>query len=274
MNPENRILVTGLHRSGTTWLGKAMAQHEDCTVLHEPLNFGFGVNSVPGWYPAAESLTERAQISRLVDDIVSGRARYKTTRRESDSPLKALLRKISGGPDNLAYRRAIKRKARNLVLKDPFCMRLALLLAREHGFRGIILMRHPAAWLTSLKRMGWDIPADVFPDLPMQSPASRTKIGFAHDVGLFWRKMYEYATIEEKSSEGNLKIFRHEDLCVEPVQTGVRVFSHVGLTMTDTVKRFLQETTSGEIETPDNGVLHSMTRNAAALAQSLSLIHI
>ena len=41
--PFNGVLVTGSHRSGTTWVGKILAEAPETCYLHEPFK--------PGWHP-------------------------------------------------------------------------------------------------------------------------------------------------------------------------------------------------------------------------------
>ena len=48
-----------MHRSGTTWLGRALESGGKCSVLHEPLNFHSGIEGVPGWYPTAINIEEK-----------------------------------------------------------------------------------------------------------------------------------------------------------------------------------------------------------------------
>lgn len=48
------ILVTGIHRSGTTWVGKMLAASGQVTYINEPLNVqhrpGIFQAKVPYWY--------------------------------------------------------------------------------------------------------------------------------------------------------------------------------------------------------------------------------
>ena len=50
MKPD--CLVTGMHRSGTTLIGRMVElASSDISVLHEPFNYELGIQGVPSWYP-------------------------------------------------------------------------------------------------------------------------------------------------------------------------------------------------------------------------------
>ncbi|HET7483187.1 MAG TPA: sulfotransferase family protein, partial [Actinomycetota bacterium] len=54
MSETPPIVVTGSHRSGTTWVGRIMALSRGTGYIHEPLNPsrrpGWGAGRVPYWY--------------------------------------------------------------------------------------------------------------------------------------------------------------------------------------------------------------------------------
>ncbi len=42
LNRGKKVLVTGSHRSGTTWVGTILAAHQNAEYIHEPLNVSDG----------------------------------------------------------------------------------------------------------------------------------------------------------------------------------------------------------------------------------------
>lgn len=262
-------LITGMHRSGTTWIGKALSLTDVCSVLHEPLNYDFGVDGAPPWYPNAESKAERSNLADLFNRILDGSARYKV-KRQSDPLLKAVARRLTGGPNNWNYRRAIQADTSHLVLKDPFCLLISLWLAKTYGFRVVILVRHPCAILNSFKRMSWPVP-----DLNANSSGTESysagklePLEYAARFGKFWRDLYSSAIVQVEQSEGRLLMIRHEDLCIDPLAHGQKVFDHLGIPMQSTASEFLIQSTSGKVITPEPGILHSMNRAAGEMVHS------
>ncbi|MCF8233846.1 MAG: hypothetical protein K9G67_15655 [Bacteroidales bacterium] len=43
--PKKEILVTGAHRSGTTWVGHVMREAPEVHYIHEPFNVGLSGNT-------------------------------------------------------------------------------------------------------------------------------------------------------------------------------------------------------------------------------------
>lgn len=267
---EARIsLVTGAHRSGTTWVGQALAEVEGCAVLHEPFNFQFGVDGVPQWYPKAGTAEERALLAPIFERVVSGKARYRV-RRSDDTPLKALARLVSGGPDNWTYRRQFRQHPSRIVLKDPFCVRMARWLGEVYGVRSAVLVRHPGAYLNSLRRMSWTIPEDAFGGATGDagSGTAPETLTEACRVARFWAGLYGDVIAQADAAPDHVRLFRHEDLCLDPIGEGERLFAHIGVPFTDAARAYLARTTSGTVVNPEQNVLHAFDRKSAEMIHS------
>lgn len=268
---EMRSLITGAHRSGTTWLGEALAASGECSVLHEPFNYEFGVEGVPSWYPKLSDPEKKQEIELIVENILSGRARFRTER--SREPFwKRAVRRLTGGPENWRYKRIIRNREPHLVLKDPFCVRFAQLLVRSFGFRAIILVRHPGAYLNSLKRVSW---AEVLPDLGSQEQMATHDVVektdeelLAHRTGVFWTRIYSEVLEQVARHPDEMLLVRHEDLCVDPVGMGERVFRHLGISFNLRARDFMERSTRGAIVEPHAGVVHSLERHSAAMVEA------
>lgn len=132
------ILVTGMYRSGTTWVG-AMLATPGVWHVHEPFNPHQGLwdreleYAVPG--------EGRPDIDRFVAKILSGRHRR-------------ALRMPHSHRWFLPIRLLPQRPSRVLI-KDPSAALLGEYLTRRHGMRTLVLFRHPAAVAQSVVRLGW-----------------------------------------------------------------------------------------------------------------------
>ena len=68
------VLVTGAHRSGTTWVGRTLAHHPSCVYVHEPFNvsdpnqaFGYRVAAAFYYVPgSAHEACIHAAFARLL----------------------------------------------------------------------------------------------------------------------------------------------------------------------------------------------------------------
>lgn len=136
--PGPPILVTGMYRSGTTWVG-AMLAPAGLWHLHEPFNPNRGLwRDELAYAPAAAA---RPDIDDLVRGLLHGRHR-------------SVLRLPHAGRWFTPLRLLPFEPAR-VLLKDPSAALLAEYLVRRHGMRALVLFRHPAAIVRSFLRLGW-----------------------------------------------------------------------------------------------------------------------
>jgi hypothetical protein len=147
------ILVTGSHRSGTTWVGKVLAASPGVAYVHEPFNPqrapGWIGGRLPHWYLYVCPENEAPYV-RLVRRVLS--LRYPI-----GPDLAALRTPRQAGQAALEWARSVlprRRSARPLV-KDPIALFSAEWLAGRFGVAPVVMIRHPAAFAGSLKRLDW-----------------------------------------------------------------------------------------------------------------------
>jgi hypothetical protein len=146
------ILVTGSHRSGTGWVGQVLAASprrvgyiwEPFSILHRP---GTCVARFEHWFPYVCDENE-AQVRGPVADMLAWRYAYGAELRAVRSP-KDAARMVRD-----AARFARNRRAGALpLLKDPIAVFSAEWLADRFAARPVLLVRHPAAFAASIKRL-------------------------------------------------------------------------------------------------------------------------
>jgi len=247
------ILVTGAHRSGTTWAGKMLAADMDIAYISEPLNVlhrpGVFRAQVRHWYqyicddneaeylPAFRHLLEYDYF--LWDEIRSIRSR------------KDFLRM---GRDFMIFYNALERGQRALI-KDPFAVFSVPWFAKRLNFKVAITVRHPAAFASSLQRLNWTFD---FNDLleqpllmrdhlesyrePMLSIHADDVIGQA---SLLWKMIY---SVVHKFRETNPEwiIIKHEDFSRDPVNKYRELYATLGLDFTRRVEKFIRDASSPE----------------------------
>jgi hypothetical protein len=247
------ILVTGTHRSGTTWVGKMLAADAMTAYISEPLNVlhrpGVFHAKVNHWYqylceenekeylPAFEELLEFDY--HLWDEIRSLRSRRDVLRM---------------GRDFFIFYNALMRGQR-LLLKDPFAVFSTPWFARRLNSKVVITVRHPAAFASSLKRLNWPFDFQDLLDQPllmrdhlepyrgeMQSIQQDDVIGQA---ALLWKLIYRsvHAT---RSLHPDFLIVRHEDLSREPIPGYRALYSALGLEFTPRVEKTILNSSSSE----------------------------
>jgi hypothetical protein len=153
------ILVCGAHRTGTTWVGKALAAAPQVAYISEPLNVLHrpGVLRVPVryWYTYICAENEADFLPGLRETL---QFRYHFAREllSLRSSAAVDLPKDIGrmGRDAGIFLRG-RLAGQTPLLKDPFAVFSALWFARRLGCQVVITIRHPAAFASSLVRLNW-----------------------------------------------------------------------------------------------------------------------
>jgi hypothetical protein len=247
------ILVTGAHRTGTTWVGKMLAANPQTAYISEPLNVlhrpGVLRAPVEHWYayitkgnegrylPAfRELLTFRYH---LLDEIRSLCSR------------KDLLRM---GRDSLIFLNG-RLYGQRPLLKDPFAVFSIPWFAERLNCEIVITVRHPAGFASSLKRLNW--PFD-FRDLLAQPTLMHDHLASdraemesmpADDIigqaSLLWRMVYRVVDSARKQRPDFI-VVRHEDLSLDPLAGYRQLYEALDLDFTDKVQQMILNSSSSE----------------------------
>jgi Sulfotransferase family len=234
------ILVTGAHRSGTTWVGKMLALAPGVAYIHEPFN------------PRTSAGLSPAQFDRYFTVVTSeNEARYRPGLEQTVRfryGLGAQLRSLRGVADLARTGRDLVRVGRNRLtgkrplVKDPIALLSAEWLAESFGMDVVVLIRHPAAFAASLKRLGWkhsfatfiqdgQVPEVVRPyEAEIREQAERPGEILAQ-AALLWRLLYN-AVDGYRERHPDWAFVRHEDASAEPVATFEGLYRKLGLDFT------------------------------------------
>ncbi len=268
------ILVTGSHRSGTTWVGRTIAASPNIGYLDEPFSLrhrpGVLRTRFPFWFPyltTANAGATTADLRRTLAFRYSYAAELGAIGSTRDAG------RMVRDAGRFAVWRA--RRARPL-LKDPIAILAVPWLAAEFDTQPVVLIRHPAAFASSLKRMGWThdfshflrqpgLVDDLVPDLRSDIEAFAAEPRDVIDqAGLLW--VIVHTVIERYRREHPEWAFvRHEDLSNDPFGGFRDMFSGLGLEYTPDVDRYIAESTgaANPAEAP-TGVIHELRRDSSA----------
>jgi hypothetical protein len=136
---NGHVLCTGMHRSGTTWVGGALSAAFHLRNAHEPSN-PLSCRKVRDYYLAVKDPSE---LSAPFDYVLN---RSMTSRFSSA---------LSGYPRHWPRRISAASTYQATLVKDPFAMFNANLLAQHYGMAVVLCVRHPAGVVSSAMRLGW-----------------------------------------------------------------------------------------------------------------------
>jgi hypothetical protein len=250
-NVKTPILVTGAHRSGTTWIGKMLAVSGDIIYISEPLNVHHrpGVLQAPTkyWYTYISEENQSSFLPAFQDTI---RFRYhlwleiKSLRSFKD--VGRMVRDLGRFVDG-------RFRGGRPLLKDPFAVFSAPWFAHSLGCRVVIAVRHPLAFVSSLKRLRWDFD---FRDLLAQpflmrdylEPFRDDMLAQPGDViaqgSLLWRMVYTVVNGFQKSHPEFI-VVRHEDFSRQPEDEFRDLFASLGLVFSRRIQNTIIKSSQG-----------------------------
>jgi len=146
-------------------------------------------------------------------------------------------------------------RGQRALLKDPFAVFSTLWFAKRLNCKIVITVRHPAAFVSSLKRLNWLFDFQDLLDQPllmrdhlepyrdeMRSILPDDVIGQA---ALLWKLIYRsvHAT---RDSNPDFIVVRHEDFSRDPVPCYRDLYSSLSLEFTPRIEKFILNSSSSE----------------------------
>ena len=276
MTPQKNVLVTGAMRSGTTFVGNVLAHPQSLFYLHEPFNPTWGIEGADQWLAYVRN--HNSEYARLVDQFFALEFTYQSP--VEGSSLKRAVKKIVGGKHywrGLFYRYVARHYA-GMLVKDPLSALLSRYMHERHGVAVVALVRHPAAFYYSHKRLGWDFDLDNLREQPclledhLQQEAAllkRTSWTYPERLAVLWRcvnkVLKEFS--ETFAEETTWMLKRHEDYCTRPMEEFEDVFGRLNMDFSSSVKQYIRKSTSRSNATSArSGEPHRLQRNSEAVA--------
>jgi hypothetical protein len=229
-----------------------LALHPAFHYVHELFNpdwgksaeeFGLGVKYYFTYVGEKNGTAFVKPVKRMLEnrfDLIHG-----LTRIRSVQDFNGLLRK------RRTYAR--RRKSGSIpILKDPIALMSAEWLASRFGVRPVVLIRHPAACVSSMKRLNWVSHPESWalsqPLLmrdylgPFKNQIEKLRIG-EHDVieraSLAW-KMHHHVILQYMEKHKDWIFLRHEDLSMDPVDGFTNLYKRLGILITDKIKQEIE----------------------------------
>ena len=244
MELRHSILVTGSHRSGTTWAGRALALADGVRYVQEPFN-------------------------RETNPEISGyrlRNMYAHARDEDAETLRQrYLKFLNPNPNE------------RLLLKDPIALFSAPWIQDEYGAQVVCLVRHPAGFVSSLIKWQWEFHFGYFTSQPvlMESfdPGIRAEIErYAIErqepilqACLLWKVIYSWVHDLEPKKRKWIMV-RYEDLAKQPIPQFKRLYRKLKLSWTRDVEAEILKM-SGEDKPAESDDPGFKARNAKAMRE-------
>jgi len=273
------ILLFGMPRSGTTWLGKIFDSHPDILYRHEPDSRGT-LNTLPLFASLSEVESCQAFLEKFAEHLPTIRdekvsASLPVFAKSYYVPPQLLLRKILVFGTKAASRilgplsvpdlvNVASNPNVHIVWKSIESLgRLGVLARVFHDSRSIIIFRHPCGFVASVIRgeakrkfegeapssEDWGLYSKLLDleiarkhGLDMQAVKSMTEV---ERLALKWALYYEQA-LDETAGMESVIAMRYEDFCEHPREETKKAFNHCRLNWTANTERFIASSTAHE----------------------------
>ena len=250
------VLVTGIHRSGSTWVGRMLALSSKIVYIHEPFN-------PENYRPEICSTKFRLWFTYIAPEI--------------EGPYYSPLKKTVGLQYNLAAALARSRHLRGAarrishylqfslariqhktaLIKDPIAVFSSEWLASRLGLQPVVLIRHPAAFTASLIKQNWTFTFDHFLKQPLLmehylhpfeaeiSQYTQREMPLLDQACLLWKIIYSVVG-QFQDNHPDWLFVRHEDISREPAASFENLYSALGLKFTDEIRQQIEASSNSE----------------------------
>lgn len=251
------ILVTGIHRSGTTWIGKMLSLGNGVICAFEPFNverLSYKLNGLAHCAYAYIPELDEDEAFKAFEKVLHNKTRKVFSRKDPNYWLPFL-------------------RHGRVIVKDATAAMSSEWLYQHFDLDVVVLIRHPAAYVASLMRMNWDFPFENFLSqdklmenelFPFKKEIESVGDDFIEKAALSWKCIYFVLTNYIKRNNWIVK--RHEDLSRNPVEELKKLYVEVGLEWNEKIRDKIQNfTASSNPTTAKEGVAHQLKRDSKNL---------
>lgn len=262
------ILITGSHRSGSTWVGRMIALSSSVAYIHEPFNLhhrpGLCKAKFECWFPYICDENESFYLNDIEDCL---RFKYqfieelKTAKSKKD--IVRLLR------DYIRFTKYRMLHRRPLV-KDPIAVFSAEWLARSFDMDVVVIIRHPAAFAGSLKKAKWTHPFDHFLLQPLLiqhhlyeyrseiDEYSKIDNNIVDQAILLWNLIH-HMILKYRDNNPDWIFIKHEEISRHPVEEFSNLYKRLGLIFSSDIQEEIKKFSFAD---PSKGNRDSLKRNS------------
>ncbi|QXP78211.1 MULTISPECIES: sulfotransferase [Winogradskyella] len=243
MKPKT-LLITGIHRSGSTWMGKIMGMSKELQYIHEPFNIAKNSDMPLQYWYQYFTLDSDVSVRKKLKKYLN-----KFHQIDFIRLFKALKKTKYLGQAKDAFLYEFKCFHAIPLYKDPIALLLSEWFYEELDAYVIVSIRHPAAFVASVKVKNWifdfnnllkqdQLMQDYLLDYKLEMELANEKQDLIESSILIWNILYSVVfKLQEKYKDNPNWIFiRHEDLSRSPEEKYNQIFKKLNLKFTTPIK--------------------------------------
>lgn len=260
------ILVTGAHRSGTTWIGKMLSLSPDIYYVDEPFHLDLrkGKSPVNKWFEYVSNSSDKEKQDKFFNYF----SNFTTN---SFFAILSDIKQVRGKRSFInLFENYIKRKKQRALIKDPIAFFSTEWLFQHFNCDVVVLIRHPAAFTGSLKVKNWEFDFNNLLDQPdlinnyvpqfadLIKEYSINKKDIIQQGCLLWNIIYSTVKILNQKYP-NWIFIRHEDISFDPLGQFKFLYTKLGIGKFEDVQNKI---TSSTLSTdPQNNFVRNSKEN-------------
>ncbi len=276
MKKNRHILVTGSNRSGTTWVGTMLSLSPRVNYIFEPFSYQLKSAKLskvdcPFTHYLHFVTPEEHDRAKKYNNCRLGKRPISWRKDFLENPT---FRRFFGA--SYRYIKSFKEIFRNIeraVIKDPIALMSAEWMARTFECYVLVMIRHPAAYVESIKRVGWRTNPRIFlkQELLMDTylnPMKDEILGFSsndnniiEEASLCW-KIYHFLINIYKENHPEWVFLKHEDISRNPIKSFKYLYDKFSLPFTPDVSKTIQNYSGSHNPVDPTDKVHLLHRNS------------
>ena len=213
----------------------------------------------------------------MVRNLLNGKAVYKRgldSKETNHGTLKSTLAKLFRSRSNLQYQYAFYNPmVRRLLIKDPIACLSSEYFHQVFNVDTVILIRHPAAFVGSIRRLNWRFDFENFYSQnhlmarhlnPILKDCETSQLSDIAEGALLWKCIYQvlFCYLERNPKMIGVK---HEDISRSSPQTFRALYQRLGIKYTPRIDQTIKSfTDNSNVTAPTDNKAHVLKRNSQA----------
>jgi Sulfotransferase domain len=274
-NTPTPVMVSGLQRSGTTWTAKMIELAKEMFMVVEPFNLQREVlhllklKAMFQWWPEVDE--ERFWKLRNGFGLKFTKGELKLFYKENTQ----FKYHFYHFQRYIFLNRKLNKNMKP-VIQDPFAIFMAPWLNKTFGIQMLLIYRHPAAYINSMKRMQWGFNFDwlasqeelmeqrlsPFRDQILEQ-ATRGFIPFEIETQCLVWNIFTSTIRDYQKQQPEWLFFRHEDLSFSPVESFKNIYENLELEFNDSIIQKIKKFTGeGNPANAKKDKMHTLKRDS------------
>jgi len=264
------ILVTGAVRSGTTFVGKVLAETEGAIYVSEPFNIHNKKVYDTNWQNQWTYLTDADKTAYYKKLCNAFKLEAQTKSPLSLNGIRAFLHDMAlsfvGSPERV-------------IIKDPIALASTEFIHKHFHAKVVLCVRHPAGFVESMKKLNWLADPNYFLNQPalVERYLGSIKLeleSYKHvtepniEVNALGWKAQNLIVKQLLADNPQFNLLKHETLSNNPIGAFELLFEGLKLPLTSDLKLFIkQHTHTNNPDQTSSDQPHTIKLNAKANSQ-------